>query len=1023
MKQLAFLITLAFSVITANAQKTSKLFEMRYFTPDTKANGQTDYRGGDEWLDTEERISFLEDYAAFGKQFYKVPGLDKKPIADKEADAILKKIKPQPQPEVRKRIHLNEVKWIGYHDGLSAQKQQSIDSWELQKGAGITDGKLVFGKKTSASIPFNEELSRYYKWRYHLSWDIVTGEKISETKFVLQDGETPVIETGITAEGKCFFTSNGKQVEKKYDFKAGKTYHFKLEVDHESKKYNLLINGSLVADFVALNNEENPGKFSIHATKGTVIDNIWGLGFANNVEMEEDFQGITRHHRRNRANFPYLIKTFIDEQFQLPVTPGNWTAIDYNDTQWNDGKLPLSYGSERYEGQSLYIRHKVKIEEFEKATLNVEAIFPAGEVWVNGRIVELCKNDNPRAIDISPYLKRNEENIVVFRVYSYKLKLEDFMTHSITDQNIGWFLGRAHIDLHHSLSVSDVFVYTKSVGDTAKIHWEAVLDNDDTSGHNKGRFHEGTVRVSLIPWFPVESTEAVAAETIPFLMPWKQQKTITGEILLPSPKLWSYKTPNLYKVKVELFLKDSLIDDYVLTTGIRTVSQEGGTFRINGRPEMLNGALLFGFRAPIANLTKDLYCPQSQEIVKDIMMIKRMNGNSIRMSVHAGYYGGTNDARYAEVADQLGLMLIWTTSEFIRERSPWTVDFEGLQEDIKLLRNRPSIVNWQPGNHVWYANVETALDWYDEIYETIMSVDSSRLINPCALQHTELLMALNNDGTKMAKKDGSWLDMKPRKSWVSPHHIQGSMVGVLGYGQDWTKISHFETKFLHNGAYAWEQLLKEKLNHTHQAYVNYESQEIIGQPNWNLVKGQPWYRVHSYEHGYDKGSIGRRLEADEWQTSQAWQAFAGFELTKKMRLLDFDGNQWCPLRGGGNTATYKKPLVDYTGHAKLSYYVYGSILQKTVAASDNVDVVYGPDDKITPVVFNLGLGKTVNLTVNIRQPDGSILYTKTFSNIELPEGRTQTRLPGFIPEISRGDNIEFSGNCVVEYVTEEIGVH
>jgi len=41
--------------------------------------------------------------------------------------------------------------------------------------------------------------------------------------------------------------------------------------------------------------------------------------------------------------------------------------------------------------------------------------------------------------------------------------------------------------------------------------------------------------------------------------------------------------------------------------------------------------------------------------------------------------------------------------------------------------------------------------------------------------------------------------------------------------------------------------------------VNFETQESIGQPNWILVKEQPWYRVQSYEHGYDKGSIGRRL--------------------------------------------------------------------------------------------------------------------------------------------------------------------
>ncbi len=1021
MKQTILSVILYISLMTANAQQISKSFELRHFTSDQNANGQTDFRGGDEWLDTEERIEFLNDYVTYGKHFYQVPGLDKMPITDKEANTLLKKLKPQPQPKVRRRLNLTTCKWIGYQDGLTTQKQKSIDRWVMQKGVAIEDGKLVFSKNSSAAIPFNESLNRYYKWRYHLEWDVIIGGKISEIKFALMGGKLPVIEVGITSNNECFYTSNGKKVNVEYVFKANETYRFKLEVDHESKKYNLLINGVLVADFVALNNEQTPNMLSILASKDMVVDNIWGLGFANQVTMKDvpDVNKITKHLRP--AMYPYLVKTFIDEQFQLPVTPENWTDTDYDDGQWNDGELPLAYGSERHKGESLYIRHKVIIEDFEKATLNIESLSPAGEIWVNGTMVELCKNNSPRSIDISLYLNKNEENIVAFRVYPYKLKFKDYMTHSITDRNIGWFLGRAYIDLHHSLSVSDVFVYTKSVGNTAKIHWEAILNNSGETDYSNSRYLEGQARISLTPWFPEESDEVAVTETKTFLIPWKQQKIISGELTLPSPKLWSYKTPNLYKVKVELLLKDgTLIDDYVTTSGIRTVSQEGGTFRINGKPEMLNGALLFGFRAPIANLTKDLYCPEAAEIVKDVMQIKRMNGNSIRMSVHDSYYGGTNDPRYAEIADQLGVMMIWTTSEFIRERSPWTVSSDQLQEDIKLVRNHPSIVIWQPGNHVWYANAESALDWYDKIFETILPVDPSRLINPCALQHNELLMALNNEGTKMAQKDSSWVDVKPHKSWTSPLHAQGSMVGVLAYGMDWMTLSRLETHYTHNGAYAWEQLLKEKLNHPYQAFINYESQEIIGQPNWNLVKGQPWYKIHSYEHGYDEGSIGRKLEVEEWQTSQAWQAFAGYEITKKMRLLDFDGNQWCPLRGGGNTVTYKKPLIDYSGHAKLSYYAYSSILQETVATSDNVDIVYGPDDKINPVILNIGERKVVNLFVNIRQPDGLLVFTKMYENVELPSGRTQTHLPGFIPELIRGDNIRFSGNCPVEYVIEEI---
>ena len=56
--------------------------------------------------------------------------------------------------------------------------------------------------------------------------------------------------------------------------------------------------------------------------------------------------------------------------------------------------------------------------------------------------------------------------------------------------------------------------------------------------------------------------------------------------------------------------------------------------------------------------------------------------------------------------------------------------------------------------------------------------------------------------------------------------------------------------------------------------------------------------------------------------------------------------------------TYKKPLIDFMDHAKLAFWTNKMIFQPTVAGSHNVDVVYGPEDAITPVVmqYYLNLG-------------------------------------------------------------------
>ena len=108
MKETTLLIILGICLNVANAQKISKSFEMRYITPDTKANGQTDYKGGDEWMDMEERISFLEDYATYGKFFYKVSGLDKKNHYGQRARCLVKKDKTSASARNKERaVYIN----------------------------------------------------------------------------------------------------------------------------------------------------------------------------------------------------------------------------------------------------------------------------------------------------------------------------------------------------------------------------------------------------------------------------------------------------------------------------------------------------------------------------------------------------------------------------------------------------------------------------------------------------------------------------------------------------------------------------------------------------------------------------------------------------------------------------------------------------------------------------------------------------------------------------------------------------
>jgi hypothetical protein len=235
--------------------------------------------------------------------------------------------------------------------------------------------------------------------------------------------------------------------------------------------------------------------------------------------------------------------------------------------------------------------------------------------------------------------------------------------------------------------------------------------------------------------------------------------------------------------------------------------------------------------------------------------------------------------------------------------------------------------------------------------------------------------------------------MKADPIWTAPLITRGSMDYICGYGNSWTALRKWPDleKGEHPVYFEPKPFARTFLESTERAYFNFEHDESIGQPNWSLIKGQPYYHVASYEAPYDVGSIGRLLTFDEWDASQAWQALIAYESIKKMRMMDYDGFSWCSLRGGPNMATYQKPLIDYEGVAKLAFHAHGTVFQNTFAGSDNVDTVYGPGDSITPVVFNLGEARTVSLTAQLLTRDGKLIESKNVGRFELEAGRTFIR--------------------------------
>lgn len=957
-------------MLYVGAQAPSRSFELRYFTTDPEANGETDFKGETEYFNTDKRIEYLERYEKVAGTFFANRNWNQLVIDDQEAKNIAQKIKAQPLPSVRTRVLLDEWKMVGSKPGKREAELSQFDWWNQQKGVMIEAGQLLFTERSTVTRMIEPQ-----EWRSLVSIDIKPATSSSLQSVSLGDALKISLR-----KGEVFVLIRGNSTSVA-SYQAGQFVHLKIETDLELGKYNLYVDGVKAIDFQSLDQIAAYDRITLAGSKGCVVDNLYGVKYTR-VEFTED---------KNSRDIPFYIHTFLDENFSITPRLTGWQEISYEDDQWETVSLPHAHGGDRYKQESMYLRKKVFVSEFVLATLNFETIDPGGEIWINGEVVSVVKDRTPFQMDISGYLEQNSENTIAVRVFPNEIAHTN--RHSAADRYTGWFAGRSWIDLHQKQYIRDVFVHTTALDEDAIVQVEVSLQNDEWGQEQREvknfQAFNGYLRIQFHKWFPTETEEPVFEERFPLSLRLKRELDFSRTITIKSPDKWHFDDPNLYKVVVTIEDEQGhAIDDYVITTGIRTIGQEGGTFRINGLPEMMNGALLFGYKYPLEDISRTLRCADESWLVKEVMMMKRGNGNTLRMSVHHGAKGGVNDPRLAEIGDQLGIMFQWTTGTWVRTGSPWLLDFNALSEYVRQVRNHPCIVMWQPGNHPEFSNFEEeATNWFNQVYEAIYPNDPSRLISPTANNSRFGGKGTPNDmGTLIGKNESFEAD----PVWTAPMITRGNMDHTTGYGAEWSTLR----KYPHPPSYVGEMGWREKgyrtdyLNSSQRAYFDFESEESAGQPNWSLRKGKPSYRILSYELNYDVGSIGRNLTTEEWRISQAWQGFSAFEAYKKKRWLDYDGMAWCPLHGGGNTSTYQKPLIDYFGYSKIVFHTVSMAFQPLLACSKNVDVVYGPDDKLPLVIINSGEEKWVDVTVTCRDLAEKEIFTKKYSSLFLEAGRT-----------------------------------
>lgn len=398
-------------------------------------------------------------------------------------------------------------------------------------------------------------------------------------------------------------------------------------------------------------------------------------------------------------------------------TPGasEFQAKDYNDSGWDDIRVPLSwemanYGKPVYtnvgypfsnnppnanSGMSEYGVTDHNATGFYRRTINIPAtwkdkrvfihfdgVYSAAVVWVNGKYVGYSQSSNTDAeFDITGFVTTGDNQLSV-RVYRW-------CDGSYLEGQDMWHLSGIHRDVYlvatPKVFVSDHYI-TSSLNNEAtsgSMSVKLTVDNRNTVSTTK------TLQVSLLD----ADDNQIATGTQTYSGTSTAEKTVTLRGL-SNLRPWSAEDPYLYTVVVSQ-KDENGAEEMVFSTkyGFRNITKSGNLIYINNKRVYFKGVN-----------TQDTHPEYGRAIdmetmMKDLTMMKKANVNTVRTSHYP------RQPKMYAMMDALGFYVMDEAdvechyNQNLSSNSSWITAMDDRTKRMVLRdRNHPSVIFWSLGN-------------------------------------------------------------------------------------------------------------------------------------------------------------------------------------------------------------------------------------------------------------------------------------------------------------------------------------
>ena len=402
---------------------------------------------------------------------------------------------------------------------------------------------------------------------------------------------------------------------------------------------------------------------------------------------------------------------FDDSEWSEITLPHDWSI----EGEFSD-KHPATAGGGALPGGTGWYRKTFRIDEKEPDKLfyiEFDGVYRNSEVWINGNYLgKRPYGYSSFRYELTPYLHYGDENnVLAVKVDNSKQPNARWYTGSGIYRNV-WLISTGKI----AVDYCGVFISTPSVNrDSALLSVETKILNRSVNEGN----------INLITSVYNARNDLVASVKTDDIPADNSIITISQEMVIDNPALWSDTNPYLYRVVSEIKKGKNIFDNYETKAGIRHFEFDSDKgFILNGEPVKIRG---------VCN-HHDLGClgaaVNTRAIERRLELLKEMGCNAIRTSHNPP------SPELLDLWDRMGCIVMDVAFDMWKMKKSeydYSLDWDKWHrkdlEDLVLRdRNHPSVFIWSIGNEILEQWDSTGTGIARELAGIVRSLDSTRPI-------------------------------------------------------------------------------------------------------------------------------------------------------------------------------------------------------------------------------------------------------------------------------------------------------